>query len=133
MAFSKIFLSGYSAAEGGRILVSGISPSTAITVHTAITTVATDGGYDEVYIYARSHGTGAQLLTVRFGVSVANATTAGVEQTQIRYRVTNGSGAVLVVPGWPLAGGRVVEAFATGVAAATGGLALYGHVHRLST
>lgn len=46
--------------------------------------------------------------------------------------VTQQSGPVLAVPGWPLMDANRIEAYATAAMATSGGIAIYGYAHRVT-
>lgn len=125
MAFSKIILTG--STDGAGILVTGAAASQANTVHTAVTGTA---DFDEVYVYVDNFATADLDVTIRWGVTVAQATDIGFRN--IRTTVTKGSGPVLMIPGWPLRNALVVDAFGTVAGTATGGLNIYGYAHRVT-
>lgn len=125
MAFSKIVLSGSTNGRG--IFVTGTLPSTASLIHTAITGTA---DYDEVYIYIVNNATTNRECVLRWAVTTANVT--DVPQRNINYLVTQQSGPVLAVPGWPLMDANRIEAYATAAMATSGGIAIYGYAHRVT-
>lgn len=125
MAFSKIFLS--NSTLGNRIPITGVGPSQGTSLHTAITGSA---DYDEIYIYAVNYATDSRDVTINFGATAAGVTTN--ISNHIRVTVTAASLPVLVVPGFILNGGLFVEGFATAAATATGGVSVYGYVHRVT-
>jgi hypothetical protein len=126
MAFSKIILTGSTNGRG--ISITGILPSTANLVHTAITGAGTE--MDEVYVYVVNTATKTLEARVRWAVTAANAT--DINDRNIQVSVTQGSGPVLVVPGWPLRDANRVEAYATVAGTATGGIVVYGYANRIT-
>jgi len=118
--FAKIILSG--SANGRGIPITGVTSSSANLLHTAVTGA---NDFHEVYIYVVNNVTGDSQGWLRFGVTTAQSVTAGVTNTEIPFTVTNRSGPVLLVPGWPLNGGNIVEAYAT----AANRIIVYGYVH----
>ena len=108
--YSRVILSGSTNGRG--IPVTGVTSSSANLLHTAVTGA---NDFHEVYIYAVNTQTSDSDVWVRFGVTTAQSVTAGVTVTEIRVRITQAGGPVLIVPGWPLNGGNIVEAYATAV------------------
>lgn len=121
MAWSKIVLS--CSVDGRLIDITGILASTANTVHTAITGV---GDFDEIFAYVINTATADREITFKWGVTVAGVTDVGRRQFSIR--VTQLDGPVLVIPGWPLRAGNIVEAFAT----IAGQVLVGGYAHRVT-
>ena len=113
----KLHLSG--STDGRQILVAATaSPGTLI--HTA-QAGATDGSYDEVWLYAvNSSATVAVKLTIEFG-----GTGTG---DQIETKVPPESGLFLALPGYVLRNSLIVRAFA----ATTNVVAVGGYVNRLT-
>lgn len=121
--YSKIVLSGSS--EGAPIGVTGLAVTTANTIHQAVT-----AGLDEVWVYAFNTATADMELTVDWGATAANATSA--LDPWIRKSIASQDGLHLIVPGLPLQGGRYAQAFATAALTSTGGLHVVGYVNRVT-
>jgi hypothetical protein len=124
--YSKIMLSGMN--HGQALAITGVLPSSANTIHTAITGV-TDPGLDEVWIWAYvqkdATGTNDRNFTITWGVSTA---TGALEYQRIPYVLAHGEGPVCVVPGWPLRNAQLVKGYATKVSE----IAVAGYVNRIT-
>jgi len=73
---------------------------------TAGTLIHTNDGTDErVFLYAQNNHTAAVLLSVEYG-GVASP------DDLVQVTIPAKSGAVCVVPGWPVKGSKVIRAFA---------------------
>lgn len=114
--FSKQLLSGSS--NGQPILVAATS-GTGTTIHTAVSGTS---AIDEVWLYAHNTSSSPVLLTVQWG-----GTTSPNNLIEVTVGV-EGTGAVLVAPGWLLNNGLVVRAFA-GTANVVN---VIGYVNRIS-
>ena len=119
-SYVKIILTG--STQGRAIPVTGVAPSTANTIHTAVTD--TGGGFDELYIWAVNTATATREITLRWGCTV---TGQGIRHMSVQ--VTQLSGPVLMIPGWPLNGGDTVRAYVT----IADQVAVYGYAHRYAT
>lgn len=113
--FSKQLLSG--STNGKAILISGTATASANTVHTAI---AGTSSLDEIWLYAVNTSTTAVKLTIEWGE--ATAPNGNIEAT-----IPPEGGPVLVVPGFLLQNGLVVEAFA----GTTNVITIHGFVNRI--
>lgn len=116
--YSKRLLSG--STNGQPIAVTAVSPSTAHTIHTAVTETGANQ-MDEVYIYAYNTATANKQLIIRWG---ASATGQGIRH--ITQSIPYLDGLHLVVPGLPLQNANTVGAYAT----AADNLAIVGYVIR---
>ena len=125
-SFTKIVLSGSSNGRG--IPITGVTFSNMTLIHTGITGA---NDYDEVFVYvAPQEGiTSNSEIVFSYGPTVARSVTAGVSGNRFRVAVTNQSGPILVIPGWPLNAGGLVEAHVTAAAR----VIAYGYVHRRAT
>lgn len=120
--YSKRLLSG--CANGQPIIVTGVLPSTANTIHTAVTDTAV-GQVDEIYIYAYNTATADRELTLRWG---ATATGSAQNLRHVKYTVPWQDGLHLIVPGLPMNDANTVKAFAT-IADQVG---IVGYVNRVT-
>lgn len=101
--FTKKKLSG--STDGLAIKVTGTSTAATVTVHTAYTTVATAGLFDEIWLYANNTSATTVKLTLEWG-------TATAADGNIEMNVAGESGLVLIIPGLILQNTKVVKAFA---------------------
>lgn len=123
--YSKHVLSGLT--NGIPLAITGTAPSTANTLHTAVTDSGA-GQLDEIYVYAfiAKGVTTDRELYIRFGVT---GTATGVTGSrEITHKVLYNEGLQLVVPGIPLNNAQQVQAYAT----ANTGLSVVGYVNRVT-
>lgn len=123
--YSKQFLSG--GANGIPIAVTGVLPSTANTVHTALSD-STAGKVDEIWAwaYVRYGVTADRELAVIW--SGATPTAAGANIRRFSYVVPGNGGLVPIIPGLPLNNGLTVKAYAT----AADVIGIVGFVNRVT-
>ncbi len=95
---TPVIMSG--AADGLGVLITGINSGGADTVHTASSTA---GVIDEIWLWAHNTHTADVTLTVEFGEAAQ----------PMKVTIPKDDGAYAVVPGWKLANGKSVEAFAS--------------------
>jgi hypothetical protein len=114
--FSKLHLSG--STNGQPILVAATS-GTGTTIHTAVTGTSS---LDEIWLYAHNTSANPVKLTLQWG-----GTTAPNNDIEITIG-SEGTGAVLIAPGWLLNNALLVRAFA----ATTNVINIVGYVNRIS-
>jgi hypothetical protein len=114
--FSKLHLSG--STNGQPILVAATS-GTGTTIHTAVTGTSS---LDEIWLYAHNTSSSSVKLTLQWG-----GTTAPNNDIEITIGA-EGTGAVLIAPGWLLNNGLLVRAFA----GTTNVINIIGYVNRIS-
>jgi hypothetical protein len=115
--YTKLPLSG--STNGKNMQVTGNSSGASITVHTAVSGTS---DLDEVWLYAMGTSATARKLTIEYGA-------AGGDIDLVEIEIgAEGTGPVLVIPGWVLQNGLIVKAFA----AATNEVNLNGFVNRIT-
>ena len=117
--FTKKKLSG--STDGLAVKVTGTNTASAVTVHTAYTTVTTAGLCDEVWLYANNTSASNVKLTIEWG-------TATAADGNIELTITAEAGLVLVIPGLILQNTKVIKAFA----ATADVILLTGYVNQIS-
>lgn len=102
-AFSHEVLSGTSSSHGTGIKLTTNSTTSAVTVHTAISSTTSR---DEVWIWLQNQNASgvARTVTIEFGGKTTD--------NQIVVSVPPRSGPVLAIPGFPLRNGLAITAFA---------------------
>ena len=123
--YSKQFLSG--AAAGRPVVITGILPSTANTIHTAITGV-TGAELDEVWLYGyvKAGVTTDRELTVMWGITTATGT--GDDARRIPYVISWNGGLTPIIPGLPIREALTVKGYAT----AADVIGVVGYVNRVT-
>jgi hypothetical protein len=114
--FSKLPLS--ASTNGQPVLVAATS-GTGTTIHTAVTGTSS---LDEIWLYAHNTSSSSILLTLQWG-----GTTSPNNLIEVSIGA-EGTGAVLVAPGWLLNNGLLVRAFA----GTTNLINIVGYVNRIS-
>jgi hypothetical protein len=114
--FSKLLLSG--STNGQPILVAATA-TTGTTIHTAVSGTSS---LDEVWLYAHNTSSSDVKLTLEWG-----GTTAPNNHIEISIG-SEGTGAVLIAPGWIVNNSIVIRAFA----ATTNVINIVGYVNRIS-
>lgn len=113
--FSKLHLSG--STNGQPILVAATAtPGT--TIHTAVSGTSS---LDEVWLYAHNTSGNAVKLTLEWG-----GTTSPNNHIEINIGA-EGTGAVLIAPGWIMNNGLLIRAFA----ATTNVINIVGYLNRI--
>jgi hypothetical protein len=114
--FSKLPLS--ASSNGQPVLVAATS-GTGTTIHTAVSGTSS---LDEIWLYANNTSSSTVKLTLQWG-----GTTAPNNDIEINIG-SEGTGAILIAPGWLLNNGLLVRAFA----ATTNVINIIGYVNRIS-
>ena len=109
----------FSASTNGRGLSVTGTTATGTLIHTSVTG---SNSWDEVYAYAVNTSTVAKKLTVEWARSTGQA------GQPIEFTVPAEDGAYLIIPGWPLGGGRQVRAYAATASVIT----IHGFVNRIA-
>ena len=114
--YSKELLSG--STSGKNISVTGINTAASVVVHTA---VAGASDMDEIWIYACNTSAAAVVLTLEYG---------GVtdQDDLIELELAADSGMTLLIPGFLLNGGLIVNAFAATINV----ININGYVNRIT-
>ena len=115
MAVTKRVFSGSTNGRG--ILVTGTT-ATGTIIHAS---VSGSSQWDEIYLYAVNSATVAKKVTVEWARSTGQA------GQPIEFTVPAEDGPYLIIPGWPLGGGRSVRAFAASASVIT----VHGFVNRI--
>lgn len=110
---SPVILS--DSTDGVGVTVFGTASGSATDVHTASATVNV---VDEIWLWAHNTSSADVVLTIEWGDAVRPLTVT----------IPAGVGAVAIVPGWKLANGKTVKAFA----ATTTVVMLVGYVNRFT-
>lgn len=115
MDFSKRVLS--QSTNGRALSVTGTS-ATGSLIHTSVTGA---NAWDEVYLWAVNTATVDKQVTIEWAGSTGQA------GQPVALNVPSRSGPNLVIPGWPLGGGRRIRAFAATASVVT----IHGFVNRI--